>query len=61
MIDFNEAYNNLFSVDNSVYAGLAVISVAALGARVLFYFGNKYFLKDSKKDEKGNLEKKLEK
>lgn len=60
MIDFNELYSNLSSMDNFDYAGLALISTAVIGVGALFYFGNKYCLKDSKKDEKGNLEKKVE-
>ncbi|GEM_PF-4524540 len=59
MVDFNEVYNNLNSVDNSFYAGLFVISAAVLGTGVLFYFGNKYCLKDSKDEKKEKLEKKV--
>ncbi len=61
MIDFNEIYTNLNLIDDSVYAGLAVISTLAVSVGALFYLGNKYCLKDSKKYEKGNLEKKVEK
>lgn len=60
MIEFNEFYANLSSMDNFDYAGLALISTAVISVGALFYFGNKYCLKDSKRDEKGNLEKKVE-
>ncbi len=60
MIDFNEIYSNLSSVDNSVYAGLAVIATAALSVSAIFYLGKKYCFKDLEKDKGNDLEKKVE-
>lgn len=59
MIDFHEVYVNLSSMNNFDYAGLALISTAVIGVGALFYFGNKYCLKDSNDEEKGKLEKKV--
>jgi hypothetical protein len=60
MTEFKEIYDNLSSLDISIYAGLAVISTAVLGVGLVFYLGNKYCSKNSKKDETSNLEKKVE-
>jgi len=60
MIDFNEIYSNLSSVDNSVYAGLAVIATAALSVSAIFYLGKKYCFKDWEKDKEMDLKKKFE-
>jgi hypothetical protein len=62
MVEFKEIYYAVYSFDNSVYAGLAVIATAVVSAGAIFYLGKKYCLKDSEKKEKGNnLEKKIEK
>ncbi len=60
MIDFNEIYSNLSSVDNSVYAGLAMIATAVVGVGTIFYLGKKYCSKDLEKDKGNDLEKKVE-
>lgn len=60
MIEFKEIYSAIYSLDNSVYAGLAVISTAVVGVGAIFYFGKKYCSKDSEKEKGNNLEKKVE-
>jgi hypothetical protein len=60
MTDFKELYNTIYFLDNSVYAGLAVIATTALSVGAIFYIGKKYCLKDSEKNKGNDLEKKLE-